>query len=246
MSVASYAAATSWPCRKNALAGEDPAWSCPRDFRAFFALGTARCAGVGLLISRAFLERFLPTSAIWEILVPGRAAVLRLDGPTGCADIYSLSFATGDAPHIPADPAAGAAAEARARQQRADMRLALAGAMRPAHLALSILLGDFNWVPENTDRWHKRGGSYTGHRDARDEAHFVAHIARPFALRELRQPAATHDNAHARSRLDRVYRNQPLSEQLDRQIVCSALEWIPHLSAHRAVAFSRSRPPPFP
>ena len=122
------------------------------------------------------------------------------------------------------------------------MRDSLALAMRPAHMALSVLMGDFNWVAHPEDRWHKADGRYTGYRDARDETHFQTTLARPFALHELRQPAATHDNAHARSRLDRVYWNQPLSEQLDRLILCTALEWVPHLSAHRAVAFSRSRP----
>eukprot|EP00959_Pyramimonas_sp_CCMP1952_P129657 2711478-Pyramimonas_sp.AAC.1 len=52
----------------------------------------------------------------------------------------------------------------------------------------------------------------------------------------------THDNAAARSRLDRVYWNQSVSEQLDRHIFCAPLEWVPHLSAHKAVAFGRRCP----
>ena len=49
----------------------------------------------------------------------------------------------------------------------------------------------------------------------------------------------THENAVVRSRLDRAYWNAPLAEQLDRVLTCAALEWVPHLSAHRPVAVSR-------
>ena len=42
-----------------------------------------------------------------------------------------------------------------------------------------------------------------------------------------------------RSRLDRIYWNADAAGQLDRTHGCAALEWVPHLSAHRAVAFAR-------
>lgn len=60
-----------------------------------------------------------------------------------------------------------------------------------------------------------------------------------FTSRSIR----TYDSAQVRSRLDRVYWNQHLADQLDRRLICVALEWKPGLSAHRAVSFGR-RPPP--
>jgi hypothetical protein len=51
----------------------------------------------------------------------------------------------------------------------------------------------------------------------------------------------TYDNASARSRLDRVYSNHHVVDQLDRQYACSALLWT-RLSAHRPISFSRKKP----
>ena len=61
-----------------------------------------------------------------------------------------------------------------------------------------------------------------------------------FATRRY-QPLLTHNSALARSRLDRVYRNQHLAEQLDRRLVCAASE-ATQLSAHRAISFARRLP----
>ena len=68
--------------------------------------------------------------------------------------------------------------------------------------------------------------------------HFQTHLCQLWGLTELRQVADTHDNASDRSRSDRLYLNQDLAEQLDRVQVCSPLEWVPHLSAHRTLIFA--------
>eukprot|EP00959_Pyramimonas_sp_CCMP1952_P307674 6439858-Pyramimonas_sp.AAC.1 len=52
----------------------------------------------------------------------------------------------------------------------------------------------------------------------------------------------TFASSSAWSRLDRLYCNQHVAEQLDRDIKAVALEWKPHLSDHRAVLFSRRLP----
>ena len=80
----------------------------------------------------------------------------------------------------------------------------------------------------------------SGGRDAAEEAHWRRLIAGPYRLEELFQPAMTHASAAGRSRLDRIYTSQHLSDQLDRQVRSAALEWVPHLSAHRAVAIVRN------
>ena len=59
---------------------------------------------------------------------------------------------------------------------------------------------------------------------------------------ELCQANMTHSSATSRSRFDRLYTNQHTSEQLDRKLTAVTLEWVPNLSNHRAVFFSRTRP----
>ena len=73
------------------------AWDGPRDCRAWFSPGTSRRAGVGLVVKESFLAQFDPAMTRWEEVVPGRAAVLRLKGPLGALDLYTLYFATGTA-----------------------------------------------------------------------------------------------------------------------------------------------------
>ena len=73
-----------------------------------------------------------------------------------------------------------------------------------------------------------------------EESHWKRVVSGRFHLEELYQPAMTHASASGRSRLDRVYTTQRVSDQLDRQVRSAALEWVPHLSAHRAVALTRS------
>eukprot|EP00959_Pyramimonas_sp_CCMP1952_P386995 8110371-Pyramimonas_sp.AAC.1 len=58
----------------------------------------------------------------------------------------------------------------------------------------------------------------------------------------MHQEAPTHTSSPARSRLDRAHVNFDPSDQLDKQIGCAALEWVPRLSAHRAISFFRRSP----
>ena len=75
------------------------------------------------------------------------------------------------------------------------------------------------------------------------EADFLREVADPFGLHELEQPAPTHASARGRSRLDRIYWNSHLSNQLDRKISCSVLEWVAHLSANRVLSWRRCMRP---
>ena len=52
------------------------------------------------MIRETFLEQFNPVAhKDWIEIVPGRAAVLQLNGPNGSLDIYSLYFHTGANSH---------------------------------------------------------------------------------------------------------------------------------------------------
>lgn len=225
------------------LEGEGGVWRCPPEFTPWMAPGTTARAGVGLIVRNSFLDKFGAARPRWEVLVPGRAAVLRLRGPQGGLDLYTLYFATGsDAEVVPRGAVASAAGAVPPADQRRAMRLAIARAMAPQSEVLSVLMGDWNWAPRAEDRWCKTSGRWSGARDAPEEHHFREVLADPFELCEVHQAAPTHDCASARSRLDRVYWNQHGLEQLDRTLYCCPLEWVPRLSAHRAVAFGRRAP----
>jgi len=126
------------------------------------------------------------------------------------------------------------------REERNTTRRALARAIAPTHSALSIVMGDFNTVTAEEDRRDVVHEQDNGRRDMGEEDHWNATVAHPKNLYEPRQDLATFKNHTTWSRIDRVYVNQPPSDQIDRTISCDALEWVPNLSAHRAVAFSRS------
>ena len=64
----------------------------------------------------------------------------------------------------------------------------------------------------------------------------------PAQLYEVYQGEHTHRSGTAVSRLDRVYTNAPVTDQLNHSFGMAALEWKHHLSHHRAVSYSRSAP----
>ena len=109
-------------------------------------------------------------------------------------------------------------------------------------LTLPILMGGFNYVAHRRDRFSKPDGNAPDSHEATEESHFCRVLGDPFGFCELHQEEFTHDSALGRSRLDRVYSNHYLTDQLDRRIGCAALSWVPWLSAHRPVAFFRRRP----
>ena len=88
-----------------------------------------------MLIKDTFLARFLQDgTATWIEVVPGRAAVLRLAGEAGNLDIVTVYLPTG-----------------AARDQRRDVMAALMHHLRPSEEALTVLLGDWNFVKEVED-----------------------------------------------------------------------------------------------
>ena len=81
---------------------------------------------------KSFLEQFNPTPReIWEELVPGRAAVLRLRGRLGSLDIFVLFF-----------PA----------ENHSELEVGLAKAMLPASDVLAVIMVDFNYVTARQDQ----------------------------------------------------------------------------------------------
>ena len=109
-----------------------------------------------------------------------------------------------------------------------------------------MLAADFNYVNAKDDRYNVTTMRATGAGDREDEQHFQRFLASPFSLVEAHQPLFTHkvvtQHGTSMGRLDRIYTNQHVLEQLDRQIRTSALPWQHSLSAHRAISFSRKIP----
>ena len=114
--------------------------------------------------------------------------------------------------------------------------------MRKKYFAQTVLGGDFNYVTVESDRRSSASSDQSGRRDLHEENHWQNVVAAPLNLMDVYQPEMTHASALARSRLDRIYANLHQSDVLDRHLQCAALEWVPDLLAHRAVAFERRSP----
>ena len=70
------------------------------------------------------------------------------------------------------------------------------------------------------------------------------HVSTPFDLHEWYQPQFTHAGSGARSRLDRMYCNQHISFQLDRNCACIMLDCDYTISHHKPISFARATPCP--
>ena len=87
----------------------------------------------------------------------------------------------------------------------------------------------------------KNTGLPSGDTNRIEARHFQNVCLHPHGFTEWIQSEHTHENASARSRLDRIYSNMSICEQQDRHIECVALQWPYGLSAHRPVHFARVR-----
>ena len=191
-----------------------------------------------------FLANFYP-DPVFEEIWPGRAACLRLRSNRGCLDVWVVYFPTGKdvGPHELHGVRAGLHDRLRTFPTlRGHLRDRVAAKLSQVKDALTVIGGDFNYVSAGDERVSLGTTTESGRKDFREEAHFQRVIARPHGLHDMYQPEHTHASSSARSRLDRIYANFHVADQLDRHLRCAAREWCPDLSAHRAVTFSRSSP----
>ena len=111
-------------------------WQPPAGYRLWVSHGTAASAGIGILVSETFLRQFeAATNDNWLQIVPGRIGCLRLQGNSGCVDIWCVYLTTGDAKDV------------RDKQLKA-----LYPHLRPAAHALTIIGGDWNFAATAEDR----------------------------------------------------------------------------------------------
>ena len=227
-------------------AGGNAAWKGPSGCKSWWApWHSTRRAGVGITVKLSLLQMFDERLTRWRIVMPGRAAVLRLRGKHGALDLWVVYFPTGaDTTEEDCD-ALGVASEhalPTSAALRHALRARLAQELTDASAALTVIGGDFNYVTEDADRRSCSTAEPSGHRDRREESHWRSAVAAKYRHHEMWQPNMTFSAHSARARLDRFYCNQHTVEQLDRQVSCSVHDWVPRLSTHRAVTFSRRRP----
>jgi len=212
------------------LSGRADALRLPPYLTALWSDCSASQAGIGILLHHDFLKLFnkIDRAKDWEELEPGRVAVLHLNGDQGALDIFCVYLATGE--------------ESAAASRQSSIQL-IGRHVKPKERVLTILAGDWNFVEEKQDRWTTATCEWSGGRDSQETKVFLDHIRNPHGLHEWCQSQYTCDNGGARSRIDRFYINQHLSNQLDKQCSCSVLEWDFHTSRHRALTFTRRTPP---
>ena len=198
-------------------------------FTCYWSHGGHRRAGVGIIIRNSFLREFDATPPQWIDISPGEAGVLRLSGPKGQLDLFTLYFPTGN--------------QGRGNHSLFNLRTALRSkvdrALRSSSVALSIVGGDFNYVTDKADRWSKVSLDWSSMPDHKEQADWAKLFEVGGRLHELYQPHGTHDCAGARSRLDRVYTSAGVTDQLDVHLGCAPLDWCKSLSDHRPVIFFR-------
>ncbi len=93
------------------------------------------------------------------------------------------------------------------------------------------------------DSWSLSSARWSGDTDQAEAAQWKAELWSPHGFSELFQPTMTHQNGLARSRLDRVYSNHGLYDQLDREYHSLALPRT-GVSDHRPISFGRRIPQP--
>eukprot|EP00973_Karenia_brevis_P031409 4332472-Karenia_brevis.AAC.1 len=122
---------------------------------------------------------------------------------------------------------------------REHLRNRISAAVQPKDRALTLFGADYNWVTQDVDRRSKSTMHSSGGRNNPDERHFQATFCQRHGFVELHQPEMTHDGPSSLARLDRLYLNHHLAEQIDRELQSVALEWRRDLSHHRAVFVAR-------
>ena len=209
--------------------GKTIAARMPRGCKTSWSNLSSQQAGIGLVVQKGFLSKFAATNdSSWTELEYGRLGKLKLRGLAGALDIIVAYMAIG----------LGLQADRAARLRSYKI---LKENIAPREEVLTILLGDWNWVAEDRDRWCFESKSWTGSRDREEAKCFSDLVLTPAGLHELHQSEPTCSVGQAVSRIDRVYVNHHASEYLDRQFACSVMGRTP-LSAHRPLTFKKVMP----
>eukprot|EP00973_Karenia_brevis_P019279 2643783-Karenia_brevis.AAC.1 len=178
--------------------------------------------GVGLFVRDAFLQRFATRS--WEVIEDGRVAVLRLRGSAGGFDIWVCYLS------------------ATATEGRIESIERMSSNIACKSEVTSLVFGDFNFTEHKLDRFQKNAGQWSGHNNRGETLAWNRSMVLKHGFAEWEQDQMTCETGVVLSRIDRVYCNQHVAEQLDRQLVCTTLPPSMGLSAHRPLHFAKLQP----
>ena len=148
-------------------------------------------------------------------------AILHLSGPQGNCDICCIYL------------------DATSSTARRKAMTELAKHLSPNNTTLTILAGGFNFVAESQDRWSVQSGHWAENGDTRGMEVLEAAISILFHVCEWDQPHHTCEVKGARAKLDRIYVNQHVSNQLDMACTSFVGPLQKCLSSHRFVGIAR-------
>ena len=170
------------------------AWRNPIGCTPWWSPGPSTAsAGVGITVRNSFLQLF--DGVKFDVVFPGRAAVLRLSGIHGCLDVFTVYLPTGDSARPDDLREAGyGAAERRATnfELRDAVRCRVASQVRARYGTMTVIAGDFNYVTRTNDRVCTTAATPTGTRDYREESRWRTLLGPQHGMHELFQPEMTY------------------------------------------------------
>ena len=182
-------------------------WTPPAGTRFFGSMGTAKQAGVAILVTEKFLNRFdtIPKEherRHWRHLDQGRVAKLKLSGPEGDLELIVTYLHSG-----------------QHKAERDHSRRQMMANITSRDKALTIIGGDFNYAPDAAARAYVLSEVENQEENGqKEEQEFRDTVLRMNGMYEAEQSEYTHHHAGSFARLDRWYLNAHVSEQLDRPL----------------------------
>lgn len=174
--------------------------------------------GVGLVVKKQFLRKFITID--WQVVVTGRIGCLVLSGKKGTLHIFVVYL----------DP------ESKLEQIQ---QIKMLGARLDARVH-SLIVGDFNFVENECDRYIKATGSGAAGNDREVSKAWSANISAN-GVAEWPQPEYTCETGIAFSRIDRVYSSLHGVFNMTDHITCSILGRQANLSDHWPISFQLRR-----
>ena len=153
----------------------------------------------------------------------GRLLLFQGNHPQGALDIFVVYL----------DPGADAATRC------ASLRIIRRYIRLNAH---TIILGDFNFVECEQDRYMKEEGIWSFSDDKNVAKEWSAHILSK-GMKEWSQENFTFENSRMLSRLDRVYSSLHAAHSLLEDVYCHVLDRVPEVSDHNPIGFGMRAPP---
>ena len=128
---------------------------------------TQQTAGIAVGVATTLLKKFCqPTSGRpgdWIEIVAGRAAMLRMEGPQGALDLIVIYLHTGSA-----------------RRERDGIRRAIYPHLRTPAEALTVIIGDWNFVTSRTERLGLVDSNWTEAQDGEEYQAWRGGLLDPF------------------------------------------------------------------